>query len=134
LGIVASVLWALGGGLFTRYQLANETREASNTTVNACLRTQWVDPTKPMLEQTSSGYLNDNEGLKAYQASMANSWQTVAIAALGPILIGWLLAYMFIGVWRWVKRSFSKEETCTSQVSERTFRFVSMARLALCSR
>lgn len=112
LGIVASVLWALGAGLAMRINDASVAQEAYNLAYNTCIdqkRAQRVDPTTPLGANIVSGCRN--EGRRAHQLFLANSWEAVAFVALVPIPFGWLLAYMFRGVWRWIKCEFTLDDS-----------------------
>jgi hypothetical protein len=48
------------------------------------------------------------ETLKAIRVILASErrW-SIAIASFVPVLCGWLLAYMFVGIGRWIKRGFN---------------------------
>ena len=90
-GIVASVLWALGAGLVVFRNENNYAHEARNITYMACIHDRSSDECV-------------KEAWDAYQWHMQGIWRLEVFVALVPIPIAWLLAYMFIGVWRWVRR------------------------------
>ena len=107
IGIVASVLWILGAGLAMRSHDVSNAQKQYEFAYSTCIdqkRAQRADPTKPLATEIVS--VCHKEGIDLYQLFLENSWGNVASVALVPIPITWLLAYMIIGIWRWVRRGF----------------------------
>jgi hypothetical protein len=107
-GIIASVLWALGAGLVTRIHDARHAQQEYEFVYNTCIdqkRAQQADSTKPLSKETVSEC--QKEGGELYQLVLASSWENVAIVALVPIPLGWLLVYAVVWIWRWVRRGFN---------------------------
>ena len=111
IGIVASVLWAIGAGLVARSHDASEASYMYRTTYDICIdkaraQQQPTKGAKPLPREIVSGC--HEQGWKSYQLALEGSWKWVLFIALVPIPIGWLLVYMVVGVWRWVRRGFIK--------------------------
>jgi hypothetical protein len=100
IGIVASALWAIGAGLVTRLNDARGANLSYRVAYDTCRE-------REKAQQHNDFSVCHEEGWKAYQLSLADSWEDVAIVALVPIPFGWLLAYIVVGVWRWVRRGFN---------------------------
>lgn len=90
LGVVASVLWLLGAGLYSLEKTADEAQALAQSASNLCLEISdpKVDCSKEFLE-----------ALHAYDSSY---WPNAAVAAVLPIPFAWLLAYVVLWTSRWV--------------------------------
>jgi len=47
------------------------------------------------------------EAGKSWNVALKGSWGNVAITALVPIPLGWLLVHALIGIVRWIRRGFN---------------------------
>jgi hypothetical protein len=46
---------------------------------------------------------------KMFHTFAEHSWGNVAIMAFAPVPLAWLLVYLFVWLYRWVRRGFAKE-------------------------
>lgn len=98
-GIVASVLWVIGGSLAGRDADIRRASAMYSATYGICTQA----------EELRSNY--DFSGCskqasEAYEVQLKGSWEHVAVVSFGTVILAWPLAYMLIGIWRWVKRGF----------------------------
>jgi hypothetical protein len=95
LGVVFSVLWSLGAGLWQRSQDVDRAGQAMSAMYRACSAVR-----------ASKGDFNFApcmvQANEVFQNFLSGSWGNVAITALAPIIAGWLLVYLVILVVRWV--------------------------------
>jgi hypothetical protein len=75
----------------------------------ASIREQY--PKRKVMHLTKFGVRCDDEKAEVAQwrneFSFQNTWEREVAVSVMRIPIAWLLVYMFIGLWRWVKRGFS---------------------------
>ena len=98
LGIVISLLWIIGGGLWQR---TSDVSRASN------MAQSQYQPCSETASQLTSGATAANEkcmseSLKTFNIFLEGSWGNVAFFAVGPVLLAWLLAYLTLWTTRWV--------------------------------
>ena len=102
IAIVISVMWALGGG-FWGYELGNRwndsAREDAASRLYQCLNDESLGPRSEICEERE----REMERIRAYQ------WPAVALLGLGPIPVGWLVAYLVIGIVRRIRSGQSLE-------------------------
>lgn len=99
IGIVASVVWVLGGFIFTYHYETKSDVDLAIMAYSNCRSVLTQD--EPRIEECNrreSDVLND---LLPYVKLGA------AVVALVPIPFGWGLVYLIIFVVRWVRRGFS---------------------------
>jgi hypothetical protein len=93
IGIAISVVWALAGG-FWGYELGNRWSESASedavSRLYQCLNNEMLGAESEVCEQRE----RELERIRAHQ------WLTAALLGLGPIPVGWLLAYLVIGIVR----------------------------------
>ena len=94
IGIVTSVLWILGGGIYT-YNWAADSY-AHNLRVE-CYRAENVKDWAAVCDKPNSDYLEGNRGVPL---------KITAVFTLVPILPAWGFAYLILFLVRWVKRGF----------------------------
>jgi hypothetical protein len=87
LGVVASVLWMLGGGLWMRSRYADMSLVHYGMTRDACAGS----------EGECLQAAND-----AADQVLKSSWPEVVSFALAPIILGWVLAYAIVWTARWI--------------------------------
>jgi hypothetical protein len=88
LGLVASVLWAIGGGL---YQRSHDLDVSAKIAFGPCDMDKFT---------VAKAYLDC--GKADYANMIKDEWQNAAAVAVVPILLAWLLAYIAIWTVRWV--------------------------------
>jgi hypothetical protein len=101
IGIVLSVVWVLGDGLYQRdVDLTNAAWHLDFAyTVCAETKTQRQDiDFKSCVDEAD----------KNYGVFLEGSWGNVVVLALVPVVAAWLLAYIIIRVGRWVRSGFAK--------------------------
>src|SRR5260370_9330584 len=90
IGIGMSLVWALAGG-FWGYQLGNRWSESASedaaSRLYQCLITETSGPGSEVCEQRE----RDMQRIRSYQ------WPAAALLGLGPIPLGWFVAYFLIG-------------------------------------
>jgi hypothetical protein len=95
LGVVATFLWVLGAG-YTQFRIDTDSAaERAQTRFQACsvsIETRQSNNLTSCLADARSGRATAERGL----------WSDVALTALAPPLVAWLLVYLVIVVWRWV--------------------------------
>ena len=93
IGIAISLVWALAGG-FWGYQLGNRWSESAGedaiSRLYQCLNNETSGPGSEVCEQRE----RELDRIRAHQ------WLTAALLGLGPIPIGWVAAYLVIGIVR----------------------------------
>lgn len=96
LGIVATALWIVGGGLWQRSSDISRGMIAYQAAYNVCVKTAELAGKTPDFR----GCFADGE--RMFQVMIANSWGNVAVFAIGIALLGWIFAYAAIWTARWV--------------------------------
>ena len=99
LGIIASALWMVGGGLWQR---TSDVDFASSR-----MFAQYL-PCSETASQLASGADEANakcmsDALKTGQIFLEGSWGNVAVFAIGPMLLTWISIYVILWLVRWVK-------------------------------
>jgi len=93
IGIVASVIWAIGGGIWGN----NVGLEAGNWPTEKygmCLKVFNAEPCRQIFE-------------KEYPEAIKYHWYIAGAYALVPIPIGWLLAWGLFALVRWIRAGFT---------------------------
>jgi hypothetical protein len=109
IGIVLSVIWILVGGFWGNNAAINDASKLSSLQLDNCvsankarLRSKgdnsepYDQVWTPCWDQLSKNYLRNVDG----------HWWAAAIVGLAPIPIAWLIVYMFVGLYRWIRRGF----------------------------
>jgi hypothetical protein len=95
LGVVATFLWILGAG-YTQYRIdtdsAAEQAQAQFQTCTDVVEIHHATDFKGCLDQARNKRDTANRGL----------WGDLALSALGPPIVAWLLVYLIVVVFRWV--------------------------------
>lgn len=98
LGIVLSLLWIVVGGMWQRNYDTLFAAEAMEAQYQPCSE-------KASNLPTGADAANDrcmSEALKTYNVFLEGSWMNAAFFAFGPVILGWLLAYVILWVSKWV--------------------------------
>ena len=98
LGIVLSLLWIIGGGLWQRTSDVSQASSMMQSQYQPCSETasQLIYGTDAANEKCMS------EALKTFNIYLEDSWAKVVFFAIAPVLLAWLLAYAFLWTARWV--------------------------------
>jgi hypothetical protein len=95
LGIVASVLWIIGGGFWQRTADVHRASEFSEMNYTFC--------TEMISKHGDYNFKSCSEDAgREFKLALVGSWGNVAIFAFGPVLLAWLLAWVSVRVGRWV--------------------------------
>ena len=97
LGIVLSVVWAVGGGWYARSVHIETAQKVMDLNYQACAEL------KSQKNDFNFGPCMEN-ATKSYQIQMQGSLGDEALLGLAPIPFAWLLVYALIGGGRWIRR------------------------------
>ena len=108
-GIVASICWAIGGAYFEATDMARREREfvSSITKVEYDLCRGEQDRAIEASRSFSRDCVAESHDnfTRVSQIAHKPRW-SIALVALAPIPIGWLLVFILIRIWRWIRRGF----------------------------
>ena len=102
-GIVVSIVWAIGAAIYQRNADLENAQFAANLTYRVCTENKTLKQDFDFksclreVEKTSAIWLD-------------GSWSNVAFISLAPIPLGWLVVYMLIRIYQWVKAGFNKPD------------------------
>ena len=97
IGIVLSVLWALGAFISIRkYQI---------NLADALYRDQYHNCS--ISGPTNMSYCDETVSLQAAMDATAN-WVDVAFYSLFPVVVGWILVLVSVKTIKWIKNGFDK--------------------------
>jgi hypothetical protein len=95
IGIVLSIVWAVGAAIHTRNAEVATWERLASTGYTLCMEAKQADYAKCSAEMSATL-------MKAYDPY----WPNIGFAALAPVLAGWIVAYLLLWIFRWVKRGF----------------------------
>jgi hypothetical protein len=98
-GIVLSVIWLAGAGLYQREADLRTAAYFSGLAYRTCTESKAQKGDFDFSGCTSASTKNWNLFLEY-------SWGKVVIIAIVPIPFGWAFAYFAIRVWRWIRAGF----------------------------
>lgn len=101
IGIVLSVVWILGAGIYQRSSDIKKAQDFASFSYRVC-----ADATGLNRNLILSDCLKQSQ--KDYEIWIKPSWANVAAISLVPIPIFWLIAYGLIKIYRWVKVGFKQ--------------------------
>jgi hypothetical protein len=101
IGIVLSILWALGAGLYTYKAHEARADKMSGRDYDACINAK--ETLSKLPETKGINFVGDcvAEAAQSYQFWSQWKWSGTAIVALIPIPIIWLLVYIVVWATRW---------------------------------
>lgn len=106
LGVIASVCWAIGGGIWINSLLIDDMGAHVRDRYVSCLRAPHPEgpraPPEATLGACHTAFLED------YPTAIANHGLYAAIDTAITIIIGWAAAYALLGLVRWVRRGFAQ--------------------------
>jgi hypothetical protein len=95
IGIVASVCWAIVGGLWVNSLVIDNLGASVSAELTSCLHNPEMD------------WGSCNRKFKAdWPAAVADHWYWAALYTLVPIPIVWLIVYGLVGLVRWIVAGF----------------------------
>jgi hypothetical protein len=98
IGIVASVIWAIGAPIYFDNAAQNDAREKFSSYYKLCRDVPGNDPER-CFKEASQQY----DTVPHYTLSEP---ENVAVVSLVPVVLGWLLAYVLVGLGRWIRAGF----------------------------
>ncbi len=100
LGIVASVIWAIGAGVFIRTGDLDAAARIRSVHLRLCISDQYLkhDFNQPACERKAA----DN-----YNLYLEHSWARTTAAAFMPVALTWFVVWLIVVVTRWVRRGFA---------------------------
>jgi hypothetical protein len=111
IGIVLSVVWAVGAFIYARDAAENRAEEFARSAYQICFdnaRRVLGDESDPSAQSHYDAALNGcyAELQRTRAVWLAGSWGDAAITALVPIPVAWLLAWGLVALVRWIRRGF----------------------------
>jgi hypothetical protein len=106
IGIVLSILWVLGGGIYANRLVTQTAINSSNLIYSLCT-------SSPPSDAAQSGFYKycGMQRDDIYKDATQYRVRDVALFALLPVPIFWLIAYIIVLTFRWIKKGFiSKNE------------------------
>jgi len=101
IGIVLSVLWVLGAGIYTNKQVTEIAVDSSSLVYRLCTSSPPSDA-----EQTGFFKYCELKRDEIYQDAVHYRMRDVAIFSLGPLPIFWLIGFICVMTYRWIKKGF----------------------------
>jgi hypothetical protein len=95
IGVVASALWAIGAAIYERSSQVSEATTFHKSALSNCL----PEFTGACIDAAHENY---RSLLSLDFVSMSN----IVFVAIGPVLLGWFLAYLIVKTIRWIKAGF----------------------------
>lgn len=102
-GIVLSIVWVLGVGIYQRNAELKRANEAVSSMFAMCVETHLLSADKK-----STDCLQETE--KNRMIWLEGSWGNVAWLAFLPVLLAWSAVFLLVRVWRWVRAGFNGVE------------------------
>lgn len=111
IGIVASLLWALGAGIYERNRIDEDaTKYSLYVTGNLCLQiakqTVTVDGPETETDLYLKCVIKTHEEAESMRALTGESILKLLSFSFVPVVAGWLLAYLSLMTFRWIRVGF----------------------------
>jgi len=111
IGIVLSVVWALVGGFWGNKMALDEASKLTSMQLDVC-----VSQNKRLLHSKGDDSEPYDkiwtpcwaEHTKNFMSNVEGRWLATAFVGLAPIPLAWLIIYMFVGIYRWIRRGFAR--------------------------
>lgn len=98
IGIVLSILWMIGGAVYERNNQREFAGKIAQFDYSNCLDKQ------PAPGRDCSKVIR--ESLEKWNKP---DWGGVIYVAFAPIVAGWIVVYLFVGIFRWIRTGFRPE-------------------------
>ena len=92
IGVVMSILWVLGAASFERGSQVDAATSSAQSIYRMCL-----DMEEAQSEDCSK------EFHKNFVDFLRPNWSNIAFIAITPVILGWVLIFIIIRVYRWIK-------------------------------
>ena len=96
IGVVLSVLWAVGAAYFERTEQIERRSKFVQASYSLCIERNVTRPEGTPRENCAAESLSNTESLSR------PDWANIAFSAFAPILLAWLLVLISIRVYRWI--------------------------------
>lgn len=102
-GIIASIVWAVGAWFYWTEHLATVASDAYGFSARICYSIQNSRPQPDYAKcHAEAGQYMDT--------MMTGRREEPVVLALLPIPFAWLIVYLIVKVWRWVRAGFDRRE------------------------
>ena len=101
IGVVLSIIWAIGAGIYLRYDLSQTAGKLSAAVYTSCLDRDTYNRNYKLENYTAEDC--SKEYLDMWHSVMDNTGSDLLIVVLLPIPIMWGLAFLLIRIYRWVR-------------------------------
>lgn len=98
IGIVTSVVWILGAGLYTYEAVSESDIKAAVSAALAC--ENYIASGVTTLEEC------DKRKTDYLAETFPDEWREAAIVAFVPVPLGWGFVYLVLSLMRWIQRGF----------------------------
>jgi hypothetical protein len=105
IGIVLSIVWALGAGLYNYTAHLTRAEDMSSLDYRNCENAKETASEFPELKNFDFGDCAA-KAAQTYDYWSQWKWSGAVLFALVPIPIAWLVVYGFLTVTRWIRRGF----------------------------
>lgn len=111
IGVVLSVLWGIGAAYYESNAInARETAAISDQVellrrICRMEQDQAITESRPFNRDCVEEFRKNVDDFLRNPAFRESRW-SIALAALVPILFGWLLAYSLVGLFKWIRAGF----------------------------
>lgn len=105
IGVVASICWFIGGGLWINGIVIDELTAPVEADLKRCLESRSIQPDGSIPKDTDWGPCNQKFS-RDFVPAVANHWYYAAAYTLIPIPIVWLMIYGLVVMGRWIKDGF----------------------------
>jgi hypothetical protein len=105
-GIIVSLVWILGAGVYTLKAVGDADSEAAAQLTVSCDASLPPNYTQAQYDHCNSLSMDPRK----IDAQLSDAWRTAAVVAFVPVPLGWGLTYLALFLVGWVKRGFAKDE------------------------
>ena len=105
IGIVATVCWFIGGGLWINNEVINWMTSDVSAELRRCLAARSIQPDGTIPKETDWKPCNE-AFFRDYVAAASGHWYIAAAYTLLPIPLFWLLGWGIIALGRWIRVGF----------------------------
>jgi len=98
IGIVASIVWILGAGIYTLKATGNTDEKRASEIIQSCIEGgPYTKEFDDACGRRGADYLRETG---------TSEWVEAASVALIPVPLGWGLTYLILFLVRWIRRGF----------------------------
>jgi hypothetical protein len=101
IGIVLSVAWAVAGPIYLNGRAYDNALKEAGDTYHDCRQFQGPGDDPARCTERSNAMLKI--GMQNVAPIGSLGWAVVATA---PVVLAWILVYIIVGLWRWIRAGF----------------------------